>query len=125
MNFWVKPEKQAIFIAKFTKKQFLLTNSGVITSILGVSGLESLSCSTEPVISLGHNSRLGGGHNSSLGGTSSDLGGHGHGMPYGGAGPVAHAASRVTFYGYFESISTKQCSTKFFRSYSSSNCLLI
>ena len=29
---------------------------------------------------------------------------------------LAHAASHVTFYGYFESTSTEQYSTKFFRS---------
>ena len=40
---------------------------------------------------------------------------------------LAHTASRMTFHGYFESTSTKQYqySTKFMRSYSSSNCLLI
>ena len=49
MNSWVQPHKQTIFIAKSTNKQFLLTNSGVTTSILGVSGLELHSSCTEPV----------------------------------------------------------------------------
>ena len=49
MNSWVQPHKQTIFIAKSTKKQFLLTNSGLINSILGVSGLELHSSRTEPV----------------------------------------------------------------------------
>ena len=46
---WVQPHKQTIFIAKSTKKQFLLTNSHLINSILGVSGLELHSSRTEPV----------------------------------------------------------------------------
>ena len=49
INSGVKPQKQTVFNAKRTKKQFLLTNSGVITSILGVSGLELLSSSTKHV----------------------------------------------------------------------------
>ena len=49
MNSWEQPHKQTIFIAKSTKKQFLLTNSGLINSILGVSGLELHSSKTEPV----------------------------------------------------------------------------
>ena len=49
MNSWVQPHKQTIFIAKSTKNQFLLTNSGLINSILGVSGLELHFSSTEPV----------------------------------------------------------------------------
>ena len=49
MNSLVQPHKQTIFIAKSTKKQFLLTNSGLINSILGVSGLELHSSRTEPV----------------------------------------------------------------------------
>ena len=69
MNSGVKPQKQTVFIGKSTKKQFLLTNSGVITSILEVSGLELYSSSKEPVISLGHNPRWGG-HNSLLGGAA-------------------------------------------------------
>ena len=74
MNSGVKPHNQMVFIAKSTKKQFLLTNSGVISSILGVSGLELHSSSTEPVNFFGHIPNLGG-QNSGLGGTSSDLGG--------------------------------------------------
>ena len=59
---------------KICKKQFLLTNSRVITSILGVSGLELHSSDTEPVTFFWAQSSLGG-HNSCLGGTSSNLGG--------------------------------------------------
>ena len=71
----MKPQKQTVPIAKSTKKQFLLTNSGVIIiSILGVSGLELHSSSTVPVNFFGAQSSLGG-HNSRLEGTSSDLGG--------------------------------------------------
>ena len=60
MNSGVKPQKQSVFIAKSTKKQFLLTNSGVITSILGVSGLELHSSSTKPVNFFGAQLSLGG-----------------------------------------------------------------
>ena len=49
MNYGVKPPKQTVFISKSTKKPFLLTISGVTSSILGVSGLELHSSSTEPV----------------------------------------------------------------------------
>ena len=49
MNSWVQPHKKTIFDAKSTKKQFLLTNSGLIKSILEVSGLELHSSRTEPV----------------------------------------------------------------------------
>ena len=66
--------KERIFITKSAKKQFLLANSGVIISILGVSGLELHFSSTEPVTFFGAQSSLGG-HSSCLGGTSSDLGG--------------------------------------------------
>ena len=58
-----------------------------MTSILGVSGLKLHSCGTEPVTFFGAQSSLGG-HNSRLGGTSSDLVGHGLGMPPRVAGPV-------------------------------------
>ena len=68
-----------MFIATSTKRQFLLTNSGVRTSILGVSGLEFHSSSTEPVNFFGAQSSLGG-HNSRLEGTNSDFGGHGPGL---------------------------------------------
>ena len=40
LKLWGRPKK--VFIAKPAKKQFLLTNSGVMTSILGVSDLELL-----------------------------------------------------------------------------------
>ena len=48
-NSGVKPQKK-VFITKSAKKQFLLTNSGVITNILGVSGLKLHYSGTEPVI---------------------------------------------------------------------------
>ena len=41
--------KKRVFITKSAKKRFLLTNSGVITSTLGVSGLELHSSGTEPL----------------------------------------------------------------------------
>ena len=47
MKSGVKPLKQTVFVAKSTKKQFLLTNSGVLTSILRVSGLELHSSNTK------------------------------------------------------------------------------
>ena len=84
-NFGVKPQKN------LPKKQFLLTNSEVITIILEVSGLEVHSSGTEPVTFFGaqsslggHNSRLGGGAQFSFGrgGTSSDLGWHGLGISH-------------------------------------------
>ena len=77
MNSRVKPQKQTLFIPKSMKQQ--LTNSGVITNILGVSGLELYSSSTKPVTFFGAKSSLGG-STPRLGGTSSDLGGHGPGM---------------------------------------------
>ena len=67
MNSGVKLQNETVFIAKSTKKQFLLTTSGVIISILGVLGLELHSSSTEPVNFFGPQSSLGG-HNSCLGG---------------------------------------------------------
>ena len=45
---------------KICKKQFLLTNSGVLTCISGVSGLELHFSGTKPVTFFGHNPRLGG-----------------------------------------------------------------
>ena len=77
-NSGVKPQKKSLYY-KICKKQFLLTNSGVITSILGVSGLELHFSGTEPVTFFWEQFSLGG-HNSCLGGTSSDLGGEGPGM---------------------------------------------
>ena len=72
MNFGVKPQKQTVFIAKSTKKQFLFTNSGMITSILVVSGLKLHSSSTELVNFLEAQSSFGGGTSSDLGGTVPD-----------------------------------------------------
>ena len=77
---WVETTKRRIFITKSAKKQFLFTNSGMITSILRVSGLELHFSCTEPVTFFGAQSSLGG-HNSCLGGTCSDLWGQGPGMP--------------------------------------------
>ena len=74
MNSGVKPQKQIVFIAKSPKKPFLLTNSGVTSSILGVSGLKLHSSSTKPVNFLGAQSSLEVAQ-FSFGGTSSDLGG--------------------------------------------------
>ena len=51
-NSGVKPQKR-VFIAQSPKKQFLLRNSEVITSILGVSGLELHYSGTEPVTFFG------------------------------------------------------------------------
>ena len=73
-NSAVKLQKKRVFITKSAKEQFLLTNSGVITSILGVSGLELHFSGTEPVTFFRAQSSLGG-HNFCLGDTSSDLGG--------------------------------------------------
>ena len=87
MNYGVKPQKQTVFVAKSTKKHFLLTNSGVITSILGVSGLELLSSSSEPVNFFEAQSSIGG-HNSRLGGHEQWFGGHSPRMPSRGAGPA-------------------------------------
>ena len=53
MDFEVRPQKKTGLIAKSAKKQFLLTNFGVTTSILGVSGLELHSSGTEPVTFFG------------------------------------------------------------------------
>ena len=60
--------KKRIFITKSAKKQFLLTNSGVITRILGVSGIELHSRGTEPVTFFGAQSLLGRGAQFSFGG---------------------------------------------------------
>ena len=74
-------KKKGSLLQNLRKKQFLLTNSGVITStILGVSGLELHFSDTQPVIFFGAQVLLGG-HSSCLGGTSSDLGRHSSGMP--------------------------------------------
>ena len=59
-NSGVKPQKKRVFITKSAKKQFLLTNSGVITSILGVSGLELHFSGTEPVTFFGAQILFGG-----------------------------------------------------------------
>ena len=76
----VKPQKKGSLLQNLQKKQFLLTNSGVITSILGDTGLELHFSGTEPATFFGAQSSLGG-HSSCLGGTSSDLGNPGPGMP--------------------------------------------
>ena len=83
---WVELRKKRVFIAKLKKrvlahkkKGFLLTNSGVTTSILRVYGLELHSSGTEPVTFFGAQSSLRG-HNSCLGGMAPEC------LP-GGAGP--------------------------------------
>ena len=99
MNSGVKPHKQKVFIAKSTKKQFLLTNSVVITSILRVSGPELHFSSTESINFFGTQSSLGG-YNSRLGGgTSSDLRGHDPEIlpPPRGAEPELRPSSRLAF----------------------------
>ena len=60
INSEVKPQNQTVFIAKCTKKQFLLTNSGMMPSILGVSSLELHSSSSESVNFFGAQFLLGG-----------------------------------------------------------------
>ena len=74
MNSGVKLQNVRIFIAKSAKKQFLLTNFGVIPSILGVSGLELHFSGTKPVTFFGTQTSLGG-TIFVWAGTSSDLGG--------------------------------------------------
>ena len=65
--------KKRFFITKSAKKQFLLTNFGVIINILGVSGIELHSSGTDPITFLGAQSSLGGiilvwGHKQCFGG---------------------------------------------------------
>ena len=84
---WGETTKKRVFITKLAKKQSLLTNFGVIISILGVSGLQLHSSGTEPVTFLGAQSSLGR-HNSYFGGTSSDSGGTASECPRG-VGPAA------------------------------------
>ena len=81
--------KKRVITAKFAKKLLLLTNSGVITSILGVSGLE-LHSGIEPVAFFVAISSLEGAQ-FSFGGKSSDLGDAQprNAPPPRGAGPVA------------------------------------
>ena len=55
-------------------------NSGIITSIFGVSGIELLSIGTKPITFIGAQSSLGG-IILVWGGTSSDMGEHGRGIP--------------------------------------------
>ena len=86
MNVEVKPPKQIVFIAKSMKKTFLLTNSGVTSSILRVSGFELYSSSTEPVNFFGAQFLFGGGTNSDLGGTAPEC-------PSGGAGTSTNELS--------------------------------
>ena len=72
-EFWGEAQKQTVLVAKSTKKQFLLTNYEVRSSILRVSGLELHSSSTKPVNFFGAQSLLGG--------SQFLFGGHGPGMP--------------------------------------------
>ena len=78
-NSGMKPQKKRFFVTKSAKKQFLLTNFGVITSILGVSGIELHSSGTDPVTFFEAQSSLGG--IILVGSTSSDSGEHSPGMP--------------------------------------------
>ena len=55
-----KTTKKGSLLQNLQKKQFLLTNSGVITSILGVSDLELHFSGTEPVTFFGAQFSLGG-----------------------------------------------------------------
>ena len=71
---------------KTKQKQFLLTNSRAIISILGVSGLDLLSSSTEPVNFFGAQSSLEGAQ-FSFGEHKQLVGGHGPEMRPRGAGP--------------------------------------
>ena len=87
-NSGVKPQKKRVFIAKSAKKQFMLTNSGVITSILGASGLELHFSGTEHVTFFGAQSSLGG-HSSCLGVTSMIWGGARPRNARRGVGPAA------------------------------------
>ena len=65
---------------KITKKQFLLTNSRAISTILRVLGLDLHSSSFEPVNFFGAQSSLEG-HNFPLGGHKQSFGGNGPEMP--------------------------------------------
>ena len=76
---------------KSAKKQFLLTNSEVITSILGVLGLELHSSGTEPVTFFGAQSSLGGHHILVWGGHKQWFGCHSPGIY-----PVASACCKFT-----------------------------
>ena len=66
-NFTDNGENKKVFTAKSAKKRFLPTNSGVMTSILMVSGLELHPSGIKLVSFFGVQSSLGG-HNSRLGG---------------------------------------------------------
>ena len=59
-DFWGGTAKKKGLITKLAKKQFLLTNSAVPTSILRDSGLEQHSSGTEPVTFFRAQSSLGG-----------------------------------------------------------------
>ena len=72
-NSGMKLQKKRVFIAKSARKQFLLTKSGVTTSILGVSGLKLHSSGTEPVTFFGAQF--------SFGGAQAVIWGFGPGMP--------------------------------------------
>ena len=74
-KFWDEDQIK-VFIVKSAKKRFFPTNTGLMTSILGVSGPELHSNCTEPVTFFGAQSSLGMGNIYGVGGTSSDLRGH-------------------------------------------------
>ena len=77
---------------KITKKQFLLTNSTAISTILRVSGLYLHSSSSEPIHLFGAQSSLGGAQLSFGGGTSSHLGARFRNTPRG----AGHALIIIT-----------------------------
>ena len=54
----IKTKKKKLFTAESAKERFLLTNSGVMISILGVSSLQLHSNGTEPVTFFGVQSSL-------------------------------------------------------------------
>ena len=72
--------KSGVSPQKLRKKQFLLANSGAISTNLGVLGLDLHSSSPERVNFFRNSPRLGG--------TNSHLGGHGPGMPPRGTRPA-------------------------------------
>ena len=86
-NSGVKLQKIRSLLQNLQKRHFLLTNSGVITSILGVSGLKLHFNGNELVTFFGAQSSLWGGTSLVWGSTSSDLGGTATKCPRG-AGPV-------------------------------------
>ena len=87
-----KTVQTKVLTAQPAKKRFLLPNSGVMISILGISGLELYSSGTKHVTFFGAQSSLRAAQFLFVVGTSCDLEGHGSGMPpLRGAGPVLYS----------------------------------